>query len=129
MTAWDKQIDLPTIHWLSKVHKTPIGCCFIVASRQCSTKSHIFKMIYCHVEGSHNKIRLHYTFNHYSVAQFFCPIVEKLTKINHQKNAKTIFTFDSSTFYTTIPHILLIQVLFEIFFFFFNYKKKSRVVL
>ena len=51
------------------------------------------------------------------------PIVEKLTKINHKNDSKTISTFDFSTLYTIIPHNLLIKVLNKIISFVFNYKK------
>ena len=47
----EKQKALPIMYWLPKMHKTPIGCRFIIASKQCSTKpltkviSIVFKMI------------------------------------------------------------------------------------
>ena len=62
VTVLDKQKDLPIMYWLPKMHKTPIGYCFIVASKQCSTKpltktiSNIFILIYSHVESFYNKI-------------------------------------------------------------------------
>ena len=49
--------ELPIMYWMPKIHKSPIGCRFIVASKKCSTKpltktvSHIFKMIFAHVEN------------------------------------------------------------------------------
>ena len=38
MTATDKQKDLPIMYWLPKMDETPIGCRFIQASKQWSTK-------------------------------------------------------------------------------------------
>ena len=37
MTLTNEQKDLPIMHWLPKRHKTPVGCHFIVASKQCIT--------------------------------------------------------------------------------------------
>ena len=38
MTVTDQQKDVPIMYWLPKMDKTQIGCRFIVASEQCSTK-------------------------------------------------------------------------------------------
>ena len=85
----------------------------------------MFKMVCFHVKRFHNKSRFYCNFKKYWVVQTSFPIVEKLAKINH-KNAKKASTFDLSTFYTTIPHNLLIKVLNEIISFVFNYKKKTQ---
>ena len=35
----DKDHDLPSMHWIPKMHKTPIRTIYIIASKRCSTKS------------------------------------------------------------------------------------------
>lgn len=106
------------MYWLPKLYKTPIVCSFTVASKQNNTKpltktiSNIFKMIYFHVENFHNNSQRYSNFEKFWVVQRYFPIFEKLTKINHKKNAETTSTFGFSTFYTTTPeNHLLIKVL------------------
>ena len=59
ITELDK--SLPIMHWLPKMHKTPVGARFIVASHSCSTNplcdtiSKIFIMVFNTVESFHNK--------------------------------------------------------------------------
>ena len=112
-----KQHALPFMYWIPKLHKTPIGSRFIVASNTCATKpitevtSRIFKMIFAHIESFHNKSLFYSNYKKFWVVQNSFPIVEKVDKINLKRNAKNISTFDFSTLYTTLPHDLLIQVL------------------
>ena len=100
----DKQKDIPIMYWLPKLYKTPIVCSFTVASKQNNTKpltktiSNIFKMIYFHVENFHNNSQCYSNFEKFWVVQRYFPIFEKLTKINHKKNAETTSTFDSVHF-------------------------------
>ena len=84
-------------------------------------------MIYSHVEGFHNKSRFYSNSNNFLVVQNSFLIVEKLAKVNHKKNAKTISTFDFSIRYTSIPNNFLIKVLNEIISIVFNCMKKTRV--
>ena len=57
----DNKKTFPIMHWLPRMHKTPNGSRFIVASKACCNKqlsnivSKVFKMIYNHVEVFHNK--------------------------------------------------------------------------
>ena len=59
ITELDK--SLPIMYWLPKMHKTPVGARFIVASHYCSTNplcdtiSKIFIMVFNTVESFHNK--------------------------------------------------------------------------
>ena len=130
----DKQKGLPRMYWLPKMHKTPIGARYIVASKHCSNKplakvvSKVFKMIFNHVESFHKKSFFYSSCKKFWVVQNSFPIIEKLNKINAKKNAKNISTFDFSTLYTSIPHKLLIRVLNEIVKFVFTSKRsKSRI--
>ena len=116
LVMWSCEI----MYWLPEIRKTPRGCYFIVASKQCSHKQlfkamyHIFKMINSHVESFHKKIWFHSNLKQFWLVQNYFLIFEKLTKSNQWKNAKTMSTFDFSTLYTTIPHTRLIKVLNDI---------------
>ena len=125
--------SLPLMYWTPKLHKNPIGFRFIVASKACSTKpltkvvSRIFKMIFAHVESFHNKSRFYSSFKKFWVVQNSFPILEKMDRINLKKNAKSLYTFDFSTLYTTIPHKLLIEVLSNIIKFVFKSNSNKKI--
>ena len=112
--------SLPIMYWMPKLHKNPIGSRFIIASKKCSTKplstviSRVFKMIFAHVESFHKKSHFYSSFKKFWVVQNSFPVLKKLDQINMKKNAKSLYTFDFSTLYTTIPHKLLIKVLSDI---------------
>ena len=124
---------LPIMYWLPKMHKTPVGARFIVASKNCSTKplsnvvSKVFKMLFSHVQSFHKRSHFYSSFKKFWVVQNSFPIIDKLNTINTRKKAQTISTFDFSTLYTTIPHNLLAKVLFEIVQFVFKSKVRSRL--
>ena len=128
LNVTEGQKDLPIMYWLPKMHKTPIGARYIVASKECSTKpltkviSNVFKMIYSHVENFHKKSFFYSNFKKFWVVQNSFPIIDKLNSVNKNRKAKQISTFDFSTLYTTIPHKLLIGVLNEIKKFVFKSK-------
>ena len=102
--------SLPIMYWMPKLHKNPIGSRFIIASKKCSTKplstviSRVFKMIFAHVESFHKKSHFYSSFKKFWVVQNSFPVLKKLDQINMKKNAKSLYTFDFSTLYTTIPH-------------------------
>ena len=102
------------MYWLTKMHKTPIGARFIVASKNCSTKplsdvtSKVFKMIFHHVESFPRKSLFYTCFKKFWVVENSLLIGTKLSKRNTKKKAKSISTFDFITLYTTIPHNRLI---------------------
>ena len=128
-----KQLALPNMYWIPKLHKTPIGSRFIVASRKCATKpitevvSRIFKMIFAHIESFHNKSLFYSNYKKFWVVQNSFPIINKLDKINSKRNAKNISTFDFSTLYTTLPHNLLTQVLNELIGFVFKSSIRNKI--
>ena len=129
----DKDRSLPIMYWLPKLHKTPIGARFIIASKNCSNKplsnviSKIFKMIFKNVENFHSKTKFYSSFKKFWVVENSYPIIEKLNVINTRKKAKSISTYDFSTLYTKIPHNLLIKVLSEIICFVFKSKVRSKI--
>ena len=120
------------MYWLPKMHKTPVGNRFIVASYYCSTNppsdtiSQIFIMVFNNVESFHSKSFFYSGCKKFWVVQNYFPIGTKLNKINVKKKAKSISTFDFSTLHTTILHKLLLKVLSEIINFVF---KKSENAL
>ena len=116
-----------------KMHKSPVGARFIIASKKCSTKplteavSKTFKMIFAHVNSFHKKSRFYSGFNRFWVVENSFPVIEKLDNINKNSSAKSISTFDFSTLYTTLPHNLLIEVLNSIIDFVFDSGTRNRI--
>ena len=129
----DQQKCLPIMYWIPKMHKNPVGCRFIIASKKCSTKpltevvSKIFKLLFSSVENFYKKSRFYSRLNKFWVVQNSFPVTEKLDKINVKKNAKCISTFDFSTLYTKIPHDLLLNVLGEIIDFVFKGNSRNKI--
>ena len=121
------------MYWLPKMHKTPVGARLSVASYYCSTNplsdtiSKIFIMVFNTVESFHNKSFSYSDCKKFWVVQNSFPTGTKLNKISVKKKAKSISTFDFSTFYSAIPHKLLIKVLSEIINFVFKSKVRKRI--
>ena len=103
------------MYWLPKIHKTPVGARFIVASYYCSTNplsdtiSKNFKMIFNTVESFHKKGFFYLGCKKFWVVQNSFPIATMINKINVKE--KPISTFECSTFYTTTLDKLLIKLL------------------
>lgn len=61
MEVNDKEKTLPSMYWLPKMHKTPIGSRFIIASKFCATKplsqnlSIVFKLLYNQIQNYKTK--------------------------------------------------------------------------
>ena len=89
ITGLDKL--LPILYWLPKMHKTPIGARFNVASNYCSTKplsdttSKLFKMILNTVESFHTQSFFYSCCEKFWVTQNSFPIVTKINKSNVKK--------------------------------------------
>ena len=117
---------LPSMYWMPKMHKTPVGERFIIASPKCSAKpllkdvTSILKLFQKQVESFHDKNRLWVGVSNFWVIQNNKPVVDRINKINSKKKAVSIRTFDFSTLYTKIPHDLLKKALFEIVDFVFK---------
>ena len=77
---------LPVMYWTPKMHKTPIGKRFIIASKKCSTKkkavSSIFKLIYNQILIFHKNAKFLSIYNKFWVLQNVDPVLEKLKAIN-----------------------------------------------
>ena len=104
---------LPSMYWIPKLHKNPIGERFIIASPECSIKpllkdvTCILKLLQNNVSNYHDKRRVWTNVSNFWVIQNNRPVTERIDKINNAKKAKTVRTFDFSTLYTKIPHHLL----------------------
>ena len=112
--------QLPVMYWLPKMHKSPTGFRFIIASPACSIKplskdiTSIFKLFYKKVERYHTKGRLWSGIKQFWTIDNSSSLIGCVNKINLRKSAKRMTTFDFSTLYTKIPHDKLLNVLFEI---------------
>ena len=119
------------MYWLPKIHKTPVGARFIVASYYCSnnplsdTISKNFKMIFNAVESFHKKGFFYLGCKKFWVVQNSFPIATMLNKINVKK--KSVSTFECSTFYTTTLDKLFIKVLSEVISFVFKSKVRQHI--
>ena len=66
MNVTELDESLPIMYWLPKIHKTPVGARFIVASYYCSTNplsdtiSKNFKIIFNTSESFHKKVSFIY---------------------------------------------------------------------
>ena len=116
-TLSEKELDLPTMYWIPKMHKNPIKHRFIVASKSCSTKqlstavSNTFKLIHRQTENFHRFSKFDANYNKFWVIQNVDPVLAAMNKINGKKSAKRISCFDFSTLYTNIPHEKLLEKL------------------
>ena len=108
------------MYWTPKMHKTPSGNRFIIASKHCSTKplskavSGAFKLIFNQVERFHSNAKFFSNYNKFWVLQNADPIISTLKNINRKKKAKSISTYDFSTLYTKLPHDKLISQLSKV---------------
>ena len=111
---------LPSMYWIPKLHKNPVGNRFIIASPKCSLKAllkdvtPILKLFQNQIKSFHDKNRVWTGVSNFWIIQNNTPVVERIDKINHKKKAFSIRTFDFSTLYTKIPHHLLKGALSEI---------------
>ena len=111
---------LACLYWSNKLHKDPIGERCIIAAPECSVKpllkdvTSILKLFQSNLKQFHDKNRISTNVSNFWVIQNNQPVVERISKINNAKKAKSIRTFDFSTLYTKIPHNLLKDAMKEI---------------
>ena len=103
------------------MHKTPTGARFLVASRNCSTKTSskevikkAFKLIFEQVQSFHKKSYFHSDYKNFWAVENFKPVVDRLDQIKTKQNAKLVSNFDFSTLYTKLRHKELLKVLFNL---------------
>ena len=133
-----KELSLPKLFWIPKLHKYPYKQRFIAGSSTCSTKalSRILTIILSKIKQGLQK---------------YCDTIYSRCGINHMwilKNSKTLLeylhshsfdkvtsikTFDFSTLYTTIPHSSLkerlAQIIHQAFYFKTGVRKYEFVVV
>ena len=129
----DSMKVLPTPYWLPKMHKTPIGSRFIIASKYCAIKeiskkvTAAFKLIYKAVECYHQKSQHYSGINSFWVIQNNSSVINAINKLGKRNAAKSINTYDFSTLYTNIPHDKLIQTLNFVVDFAFKGRTQSKI--
>ena len=121
------------MYWQNKMHRTPIGDRFIVASTNCSTNPvsdkiyKIFKLIFTTVASIHNKSFFYSRRKNFWVIKNYFPITTKLSKTTVNEKTKSILVFDYSTLYTTISCKRLIKVLSKVTHFIFKFNVKKYI--
>ena len=111
---------LACMYWSPKLHKDPVGERYIIASPECSVKpllkdaTCILKLFQNNIKNFHDKNRIWTNVSNFWVIQNNKPVIDRISKINNSKKAKSIRTFDFSTLYTKIPHNLLKAAMKEI---------------
>ena len=130
-----KMERLPSMYWLPKMHKQPVGFRFIIASPKCSLKpltkqiTSIFKLVYNNVERYNLKSKIWSGVNKFWIIQNNKPVINTINKINKRHSAKHFSTFDFSTLYTKIPHNKLLEVLNEIIDFSFKGGTRDKITV
>ena len=87
------------------MHKNPVGSRFIIASKKCSMKPlpkavfNVFKLIYSQIENFHRKSEFLSNYNKFWVLQNVDPTTENINVVNRKTKAKSIATYDSSTYF------------------------------
>ena len=133
LSVIEKDKALPIMYWTPKMHKTPTGARFIVASKTCSTKvisksvSSVFKLIYKQINNFHKNAKFLSNYNKFWVLQNSDPVLHNMKRINRKNNAKSIATYDFSTLYTKIPHEKLIKQLILLIDFAFDGGDKDYI--
>ena len=128
-----KEKTLPIVYWIPKMHKSPVGQRFIIASKVCTTKqlskdvSKVFKLLFQQTRNFHDKSYFYSNYNKFWVVENSTPLLDKIHRTNAKRNAKHISTFDFTTLYTKIPHISLIDILFKIIDFAFSAGRKKYI--
>ena len=76
--------SLPIMYWFPKLHKTPVGARFIIASKNSCTKPlpgaifKAFQIEFKHVYNFHNKSTFFSSYKRYWVVENYFPITENL---------------------------------------------------
>ena len=127
------RINIAGHDWIPKLHKTPVKFRFIIASKQCTTKtlskdlSSIFSLFQRQIDTYHKKSHFYSGVKPYWIVQNRDPVLQAVRKSGDRKTAKCISSFDFSTLYTKIPHDKLIDVLNKIIDFVFKGGTRERI--
>ena len=133
ITVGDDMSTLPDIYWIPKLHKNPVKFRFIIASKQCTTKSlskdvsSIFSLFQKQIATYHKKTHYFSGIKSYWIVNDRGPVLDAIKKSVARKSAKCLSSFDFSTLYTKIPHDKLIDVLTNIIHFVFKGGTRNKI--
>ena len=126
----ERQDRLPTMYWLPKLHKRPYKARFIANSSSCTTTELSKLLTSCLIAIKAKVIKYCETVYERSGKNMFWPIkksgevLSKLKDIGYQ--ATSLSTYDFSILYTTLPHNLIKEKLFDLIEQTF-YKKEGKL--
>ena len=108
---------LPFIYWIPKFHKNPVKARFIVSSSLCVTKqmaSYISKALKLIMRGRKRYCEVIEEFTgtkRWWIIDNNQDVLKIINKINENRHANSVTTYDFSTLYTNIPHNSLKEAL------------------
>ena len=123
------KIDLPTFHWLPKLHKNPYKSRLISNSSHCSTTIRSKHIISALTAVKDHAVKYSETaFSNSNVNYFWSikksvEVIEKLRLRNFQ--GSQVCSFDFSTLYTSLPHALIKEKALSLFKWCFNRESKT----
>ena len=104
-------MKIPTLHWITKLHKTPYKSRFIANSVSCTTKpisvylTSALSAIRNHIINYSKKVQENNNVNIFWSIKNSSEVVNKIKSFNY--NSSHLSTYDFSTLYTTLPHKLI----------------------
>jgi hypothetical protein len=110
--------DLPYLHWIPNLNKTPYKESYIAGSSTCSTKElsiQLTKIMSAVKEGHQQYCETVYScscINHMLILKNSKDLLDNLSSISFSQ-VSSIKSFDFSTLYTTLPHAKLKTRLIE----------------
>ena len=128
----DKDLSLPIMYCLPKLHKKPTGARFLITFKNFSTKSlssvisKIFKMLFKYVENFHDKITSYSSYKKFWDMKNSFPIIEKIS-LTLEKMLKKSPPMILALCIPKNSKNLLIKVLSEIIRFVFKSKLCSEI--
>ena len=129
----ERQDRLPTMYWLPKLHKRPYKARFIANSSSCTTTELSKLLTSCLTAIKAKVIKYCETVYERSGENMFWPIknsgevLSNLKDIGYQ--ATSLSTYDFSTLYSTLPHNLIKEKLFDLIERTFYKKRKVSYTL
>ena len=105
----DEELDLPSLHWIPKLHKCPFKQRYSAGSAKCSTKP-LSKLLTCILSAVKTGLQSYCDTSYSSggvnqmwILQTFKDMLEFIQS-RSLSSCNTIKTFDFSTLYATFPH-------------------------
>ena len=114
----EEHSKLPTLYWLSKLHKRPYKLRFIANSSSCTTTELSILLTSCLTAIKNHVIKNCTTVYERNGKKLFWTIKNSGEILNNLKYrgflASSLSTYDFSTLYTTLPHNLIKEKLTEL---------------